>query len=289
MNLARIWSERRKIVLLGLLVILLVVLLAREADLIPPGPAGRVLRSIVRPVVTAVSAIDRAVTHAWLTVFGSRKLLAENENLRRELALLRVRYDRLAEAYTRLAQVSKLTAAQPTFDLPNVTASVIAISTDFWTRTVLIDRGRDDGVGPDMPVVNEEGLVGIVRDVSAHSALVQLLIDPEFAAGALVRQTRDRGIVEGTGELDRVRLILENPQTPIESGYEVITSGMPAKSLFPKGFVIGKIVSIERDKFGQSYGVVRPSVSFNRLEEVVVLLEKRSAILLPEQLPVPPP
>jgi len=288
MNLAQIWAERRKIVLIALLVILLVVLLARQVNLIPPGPAGRVVRTLVNPLVVAVATIDHTVSYGWLILFRSSDLEAENRELRQELALLRVRYQQLAEAHAQLERLSKLTSARPTFNVPNVTANITAMSTNFWTRSVTLDRGRRDGVGPDMPVVNQDGLVGVVRDVTNNSALVQLLVDPEFAAGALVRKTRDRGIVEGTGQIDRLLLILENPQTSLQEGSEVMTSGLPVGSLFPKDFLIGYIQGIEQSKFGQPY-VVKPAVRFDRLEEVVVLLETHRSEVPSQQLPLPPP
>jgi rod shape-determining protein MreC len=288
MNLAQIWSERRKIILFCLLAILLVVLLARQADLIPPGPAGRVIRTIVSPLVVSVAVMDRAVSYSWLILFRSKDLEADNRELRQEIALLRMRYQQLAEAHAQLERLSKLTSARPAFNMPNVTANIVGMSTNFWTRSVTIDRGRNDGVGPDMPVVNQDGLVGVVREATSNEALVQLLVDPEFAAGALVSETRDRGVIEGTGRPDRLLLVLENPQTSLREGSQVMTSGMPAGSLFPKGFLIGTIQGIEQTKLGQPY-VVKPTVRFDRLEEVVVLLETRRGDLSPQQLPVPPP
>ena len=289
MNLTQIWSERRKIVLLGLLVVLLLVLLARQADLIPPGPAGRVVRTFVHPLVVSVGAVDRLVERQWAILFQAKDLEAENKALKEDIADLRARYERLAESHGQLERLLGLKAAKPAQDMPKVTASIISISPNFWTRTVTIDSGQREGIGADMPVVNQDGLVGIVRDATESDALVQLLVDPEFASGALVRETRDRGIVGGTGELDRIRLILDNPQTPLQVGFEVVTSGLPAGSLFPKGFLIGKIESIERNKFGQPYALVRPMVRFDRLEGVVVLLETRRRELSPQQVPAPLP
>jgi rod shape-determining protein MreC len=288
MNLLQIWSERRKIVLFSLLVILLVILLTRQVELIPPGPAGRVIRTIVHPLVAALAAADSRVSYAWLILFRSRDLEAENRELRQELALLRIRDQQLAEDHARLERLSGLTARWPAFNMPNVTANIVGFSSNFWTRSVTIDRGRRDKVGPDMPVVNQDGLVGIVREATDNEALVQLLIDPEFAAGALVSETRDRGIIEGTGRPDRLLLVLENPQSSLKEGSQVMTSGLPVGSLFPKGFVIGTIQGIEQSKFGQPY-VVKPTVRFDRLEEVVVLLEARRGELPPQQLPIPPP
>lgn len=289
MNLAQIWSERRKIILLGLLIVLLVVLLARQADLIARGPAGRVVRTAVYPLVTALASVHETLRGAWLVVMRSKDLRSENEDLKTELALLRARYEQLTESHGQLERQLGLKKAEPVRDLPKVMASIIGISPNFWTRTVTIDRGRRDGIGRDMPVINQDGLVGIVRDATKRDALVQLLVDPEFAAGALVRETRDRGIVEGTGDLDHIRLILDNPETPLQVGYEVITSGLPGESLFPKGFRLGKIERIERNKFGQPYALVRPMVRFDRLEEMVVLLETRRSELSPQQVPVPLP
>jgi rod shape-determining protein MreC len=288
MNLAQIWSERRKIILLTLLAVLLTIILARQADWIPPGPAGRVVRTIVSPLVAAVGGVDRAVSYSWLILFRARGLEAENRDLRQELALLRVRYQQLAEAHARVERLSGLTARWPTFNMPNVTANIVGLSANFWTRSVTIDRGRRDGIGPNMPVVNQDGLVGIVRDATDNDALVQLLTDPEFAAGALVSDSRDRGVIEGTGRPDRLLLVLENPQTSVREGAQVMTSGLPVGSLFPKGFVIGTIAGIEQSKFGQPY-VVKPTVRFDRLEEVVVLLEPRRGELPPQQVPIPPP
>jgi rod shape-determining protein MreC len=273
----------------ALMIFLLLLLLARQADLIPPGPAGRVVRATFHPIVAAVAAMDRFVEQGWVIVFRSRDLEAENRELRKEIAELRVHYQQLADAHARLERLSQLTASQPTSNRPNVTANIIGFSPNLWSRTVTIDCGRSDGVTTGMPVVNRDGLVGFVRDVSEGDALVQLLVDSEFAAGARVFETRDRGIIVGTGEMDRLLLILDNPQTQVQAGYKVITSGQPAGSLFRQGLVIGNIEGVQQNKFGQPYAVVRPTVRFDRLEEVVVLVESRRNEPSPQNLPVPPP
>jgi len=289
MTLAQIWSQRRRIILFALLIVLLVVVLARQADLIPPGPAGRVARLAIQPLTTAVAAVDRFVTGAWVTLFRSRDLAAENDQLNNELADLRVHNQQLTDALAQLQRLSKLTTAQPVFGQPTVAANIVSFSPNFWTRTVMIDCGRRDGVTTGMTVVNQDGLVGFIRDVSPKSALVQLLVDPEFAAGALTSQTRERGIVQGTGQMDRLLMTLDHPQPQVQSGFDVVTSGQPAESLFRKGLVIGKIVGVEQNKYGQPCAAVKPTVRFDRLEEVVVLLEPAQSASPPQQLPVPPP
>ncbi len=293
MNLGQLWSERKKILMVVLLVVLLVVVLARQADLIPPGPAGRVVRTAVQPLTAAVAAVDRFVANVWTVLFRSKELAAENEQLRHEVAVLRTRNQQLSDALAQLQRLSKLTARlsaiSPASTRLNVTANVVGFSPNFWVRSVTLDCGRRDGVTTGMPVVNQDGLVGFVRDVSWGGALVQLLVDSDFAAGAKIRETRDRGIVRGTGEMDRLLLFLDNPQSQVQPGYEVITSGLPAGSLFRQGLVIGTIQGVEQTKMGQPCAIVKPRVRFDRLEEVVVLLEPKPSEPLAHPLPIPPP
>ncbi|MBM3335488.1 rod shape-determining protein MreC [Candidatus Sumerlaeota bacterium] len=290
MKPAQIWAERRKIILLSLLVLLLAILLAQQERLIPSSPVGRVVRASVHPLVVAVAAVDRFVAQGWTVLFHSRDLMRETQELKGELAEWRARYNQLADAHAQLEQLSKLKAWQPTFNQPNVVANVVAFSPNFWKRTVTVDRGRRDGIRPNMPVVNQEGLVGVVREVSENNAVVQLIADPDFAAGALVRETRDRGVVEGSGDMDRLLLVLDNPQARVEKDLKVLTSGQPAESLFPKGLLIGTIeAATTQSRFGQTCAVVKPAARFYPLEAVVVLLETRSSGPS-EQLPgVPPP
>ncbi|MCX8036657.1 MAG: rod shape-determining protein MreC [Candidatus Sumerlaeia bacterium] len=293
MNLGQLWSERKKIIMIALLVALLVVVLARQADLIPPGPAGRVVRTAIQPLTAAVAAVDGVVANVWTVLFHSKNLVVENEQLRHEVAVLRTRNQQLSDALAQLQRLSKLTARlaaiSPASTRLNVTANVVGFSPNFWVRSVTLDCGIRDGVTTGMPVVNQEGLVGFVRDVSWGGALVQLLVDSDFAAGAKIRETRDRGIVRGTGEMDRLLLFLDNPQSQVQPGYEVITSGLPAGALFRQGLVIGTIQGVEQTKMGQPCAIVKPMVRFDRLEEVVVLLEPKPKEPLAQPLPIPPP
>ena len=67
----------------------------------------------------------------------------------------------------------------------------------FWTIT--IDKGTQDGVQTDMAVIAPAGVVGRVVQPSSRSSRVQLLIDSNAAAGAIVERTRAQGIVVGRG------------------------------------------------------------------------------------------
>jgi rod shape-determining protein MreC len=98
---------------------------------------------------------------------------------------------------------------------------------------------------------------------------VQLLVDRNAAAGALIERSRAQGVVEGAGD-GRLRLDYVSETSDVAIGDTVVTSGIDA--IYPKGFVIGQIDSLEKN--GVAYGTigVRPSVDFSSLEDVLVVL-----------------
>ena len=104
---------------------------------------------------------------------------------------------------------------------------------------------------------------------SLRSAKVQLLVDRNAAAGAIIERTRAQGVVVGGGD-NRLRLEYVSEVFDVVAGDIVVTSGIDG--IYPKGFVIGSIESVER--VGRAYKriTVKPAVDFTSLEEVLVVL-----------------
>jgi rod shape-determining protein MreC len=98
---------------------------------------------------------------------------------------------------------------------------------------------------------------------------VQLLVDRNAAAGALIERSRAQGIVMGSGDT-RLRLEYVSEVADVVVGDLVVTSGIDG--IFPKGFTIGSVTAV--DKSGGAYRqiTVQPAVDFSTLEEVLVVL-----------------
>jgi rod shape-determining protein MreC len=98
---------------------------------------------------------------------------------------------------------------------------------------------------------------------------VQLLIDRNAAAGALVARSRAQGVVKGSGD-DRLLLEYVSEAADVATGDLVVTSGI--EGIFPKGFTIGRVDGVE--KAGPAYKriTVKPAVNFSSIEEVLVVL-----------------
>jgi rod shape-determining protein MreC len=134
---------------------------------------------------------------------------------------------------------------------------------------VTIGKGAADGLRSDMAVIAPAGVVGRIIVPSARAAKVQLLIDRNAAAGALVERSRAQGVVLGNGS-GQLTLEYVSGAADIVEGDTVLTSGIDG--IYPKGFVIGTVTHIDRSAGAVRSITLEPAVDFSRLEEVLVVL-----------------
>jgi len=216
----------------------------------------------------ATSAIG-AVRSGWTNYFALQGVQEENARLREEVAALRIGLQQeraLAEQSRALQGLLEMKSA---VKLSTTAASVIAGGASPEFRTITVDKGTGDGLKPDMAVLAPAGVVGRIIMPSGRASKVQLLIDRDAAAGAIVERSRAQGVVVGTGT-DRFRLDHVPSTADIQVGDRVVTSGI--EGIYPKGFVIGQIESLERQTGEFTDVVVRPAVEFSALESVLVVL-----------------
>jgi rod shape-determining protein MreC len=170
-------------------------------------------------------------------------------------------------------------------------ANVTGRSPDHWTAQITIDIGSRDGIHKDLAVMDSGGaLIGRVAQVALDSSKVQLITDAQTTEGisamAFSADGKETvyGIVTGAsaGDGDDVAMKFIQPQAPVMAGMMVVTSGY--STVFPKGILIGKIVSVNMDPNGLTKtATIRPAANLDQLEEVFVI-EKDSA---PSALQVP--
>jgi len=195
----------------------------------------------------------------------NQALTKEIERLRQEKAFLR----ESALANSRLRELLKFKKGSP---LKLVAAEVIGVDSSSYFKSVFIDKGEKAGIKKDMGVISPSGIVGRILKVADSSSMVLLLIDQNFALDALVQRTRSGGVVAGFEEgLCKMKYVL--PSEDIRSGDLVVASGL--EGVFSRGMIIGKIISIKKNKpFAFQDVLVRPMVEFGKLEEVFVVMDK---------------
>lgn len=212
----------------------------------------------------------------WTGYVALGDVEAENEALRRELQDLRVRLQEERALAQRTEGLRQLLELRDRAGLETSAAEVIAGAASPEFRTMTIDKGSTDGLAVDMAVISPAGVVGRVILASYRASKVQLLIDRNAAAGALIERTRVQGVVVGYGD-GALRMDYVRGTADVKPGDLVVTSGIDG--IYPKGFVIGTVADIE-DRGPGSFPVimVRPAVDFTRLEEVLVVLTPPPAL-----------
>ncbi|MGH7343051.1 MAG: rod shape-determining protein MreC, partial [Candidatus Rokuibacteriota bacterium] len=218
-------------------------------------------------VQRAVSAAIGGMRASWSDYVALQEVRSENERLRSEVAQLQVRLQQERALAQRSRTLESLLELRSEAELPTLAAAVIAggASPDF--RTITIDKGTADGVRADMAVIAPAGVVGRVITPTARAAKIQLLIDRNAAAGSLVERSRTQGVAVGTG--GALRLDYVSGTADVQVGDSVVTSGIDG--IYPKGFVIGQIESVERGQGVFTAIGVRPAVDFTSLEAVLIV------------------
>ena len=209
------------------------------------------------------------VRHVWGSYVGLRHVKAENEELKRQLAAAEIALQEQRALADRARGLQKLLELRDHLELGTTGAEIIGSSASPDFRTLTIDKGTRDGVRPDMAVIAPAGIVGRVVVPSARSAKVQLLIDRNAAAAVIVERSRAQGVVVG-GDNDRLQMQYVSEASDVAVGDLVVTSGID--TIYPKGLVVGKVETVEKNGPAFKRIVVKPAVDFSQIEEVLIVL-----------------
>jgi rod shape-determining protein MreC len=231
-------------------------------------------------VQQATASVVYGTRNAWGNYVDLRGVRAENQSLRNQVADLEVRLQEQRALAARSAKLQELLDLRGTVTPPTLAAEVIAGNPNPGMMTVTIDRGSADGVQENMAVMAPTGIVGrVVGSPAAHAARVQLIIDRHAAAAAISERTRAGGMVVGQDDTGKsaLRMELVSNLADLKVDDVIVTSG--AEGIYPKGYAIGRVASVDKGKGLYLDVTVRPLVEFRSLEEVlVVLVPARSAV-----------
>jgi len=195
----------------------------------------------------------------------------EYKKLKEERDVLKARLVGLEEVVKENARLENLLRYKRQSLYSSVVAKVIGRDPSYWNSTMIIDKGAQDGITEGLPVVNALGVIGKIAEAGVETSKVILMTDPQFAVAALVQRPRENGLVSGTLQ-GVMRMTYIRGEADVIVGDTVITSNL--SSSFPEGLLIGEIISVESDPSKPTVlCLVRPSVAFSQIEEVMVILK----------------
>lgn len=225
--------------------------------------------SMIAPFQDAVTSSIQFVKDIWRHYFDLVSAAKENVALKKLLSQALEKDHQYIEIELSNQRLRKFLNFQKTRTIQTVSAEVVGRDPSPWFKSVIIDKGKADGIQKGCPVVVPEGIAGQVVSASAHYAKVLLIIDRNSAVDALVQRSRARGIIRGmASESCSFYYVLR--QDDIRVGDEVISSGIDG--VYPKGLRIGYVSGVIRRNSGMFQEVdVTPHVDFEKLEEVLVI------------------
>ena len=209
------------------------------------------------------------VRSVWNRYGSLRNVERENAALKQQLEAVQIQLQERRALADRARGLQQLLDLRDRSNLKTVAAEIIASSASPDFRTLTIDKGTNHDLRTDMAVIAADGVVGRIVVPSGRAAKVQLLIDRNAAAGAIVERSRAQGVVKGSGD-NRLQLDFVSEAADVAVGDLVVTSGI--EGIFPKGFTIGEVDAVERAGPAYKRISVKPAVDFSSLEHVLVVL-----------------
>lgn len=228
----------------------------------------------VSPLGRGAAWSVEGVRGLWNNYIALRHTREEDEQLRTEVAALRMRNEQLESRAAEADRLASLLGFRDTHaEVQMLAARVIGASPDPTSHMVMIDRGSRDGLRRDMGVITPEGVVGKVFAVYPDTSQVLLLTDKESGVGALVETSRAQGPVRGTGEPVLGLEYISN-DVKVEPGAKILTSGQDR--IFPKDLPVGIVTQVQPDRHSPFLKIsVKPAARLDGLEEVLVLLTRQ--------------
>lgn len=264
--------RRRTGALLGVVVLAHVILISTQVNTRTGRSAfDAVVFGVFGEAQRLVASLSGGVSSLWARYVALRGVREENAALRAQLSTIEIRLQEQRALALRAERLQALLDLRQTLGQRTVAAQIIAGDATAYFRTVTIDRGTNDGVATDAAVISPRGVVGrVVGHPAARAARVQLLVDRNAGIGAVIERSRAGGVVVGD-EGQMLRMEYVSNLADVRPGDLVVSSGLDG--IYPKGFVIGEVVSAERGA-GLYHAIrLRPAVDFSTIEEVLVLLD----------------
>jgi len=229
--------------------------------------------SIVAPLEKGIVRVQGGATGVWHNYFYLRGVRQENRELRDQIEQLRMEQVRLKQDADQAHRLQALLGFQEQFIGETKAAQVIGTSGSAQSRLIYIDKGSDDGIRNEMPVITADGIVGkVLTVVDGSTSQVLLINDQQSGVGAILDQSRLQGVLKGrpSGELVIDKIMTDEDVKP---GDRILTSG--GDRIFPKGLPVGIVVKISKGvEFLQL--TVKSAATLNHLEEVLVITKRES-------------
>lgn len=224
----------------------------------------------VYPVQIIVDAPLRAWRWAATSLAERADLLEENRRLKREQLHASARLQRLAALEAENARLRELLESTARVSDRVLVAEILAVDLDPYRQRFNVNRGSLDGAYVGQALLDANGVIGQLVDVSPMSAEAVLITDADHAVPVIVNRNGLRTIAIGTGDASRLRLPYVTNSADVEVGDLLLSSGLGG--VFPAGYPVGRVLEVKR-RPGQSFAdiIAEPAAALDRDRQVLLV------------------
>ena len=237
-------------------------------------PASVAAGTLFAPIQKVTSAISEKISWFSSSFASSGALKNENDRLKEKIAEYEnklVGYDEMKRKIASYEKMLDVKESNPDFELEN--ANVIGADSADVFSSIIIDKGKNDGVDVNDVVVSGNYLVGVVKKVNESYSVVLTVLNPKVNVSAVESKSRETGYI--TSDISRTqdgRCIFAglDRTTAVSPGSIIVTSGIGG--VYPKGLIIGTVSQVLQSEYDiSSYAVVTPGAEIENVEDVFVI------------------
>ncbi len=197
----------------------------------------------------------------------------EADSARRSLVQLAQRASQAEQLLEENARLRGLLDLRVRLQTPSQAAQILYNTADPYTRRVVIDQGRLNGIVVGSPVMDEAGVLGQVTRVQPYQSEVTLLTDRDQAIPVLSLRAGTRGVAYGDPVANHgggMELRFMPASADLAEGDLLTTSGLDG--VYPPGLPVARVLHVERrtdSAFARIY--CKPLAQMERARHVLVL------------------
>ncbi len=229
-----------------------------------------------------VMPIQNGLTYLKNQLSGNNTFFTDINNLKQENEQLKEKNSELEQSLRELENIKTqnetlkeyLQLTEKYGEYKTIPGYVINKDISNYSKTIVINIGKRDGVEENMTVIGDQGLVGHVVSVTDSTAKVQTIVDTASSISCSMSTTNESIVCKGTlDEKSTLKAMYIPTDTNIIQGDSIETSGLGG--IYPKGIHIGivqRVVSTQN--MTDRYALIQTAVDFNKLDTVLVITNK---------------
>lgn len=240
----------------------------------------KVFTRLVLPIQIAVDKPTHFYEQFRARFQHNGELLAENSRLKQKQIYLQAQVQKLRALEAENQELRELLQSASKESDSFFEARLINVDSDPFRQQISLNKGKKAGVEVGQPVIDSDGLIGVVTAVTEETSRVLLLTDTGFAVPVQSVRSGERAIATGSGAGGQMRLDYVTSTADFVEGDQLVTSGLGGR--FPAGYPVGVITSIMHDP-GTRFTLVgvSPSVKLGQIRHVLLVKHQNVATKAP--------